>query len=359
MTPMRLLPNDKDIGWVPYVWLVYLLAIPLNAWFLESTPLLWLTSSAGILCFLFLYFRSYWVEGRELLWMIGLITALGIATTPINPSCAVYFVYAAAFAGKLEKRSIAASVIGGVLAVIAIETWIVPLPVYFGLYCVVLTAAISIANLYYGEQHRARKKLQHAEAEIQHLAQVAERERIARDLHDVLGHTLSLIVLKSELASKLTESNPARAVEEIRDVERISRDALAQIRATIQGYHAASLQAEAQQAAQALEAAGVKAEWDIAPAGLPSVLESVLALALREGVTNVIRHAKATSCSLRLEVEPGGCQLEIRDNGCGQSTPEGVGLSGMRRRVEGLGGKLRRETSSGTRLIITLPSVLK
>src|SRR5262249_31805467 len=86
-------------------------------------------------------------------------------------------------------------------------------------------------------------------------------------------------------------------------------------------------------------------------ADIPAVTEGVLALALREAVTNVIRHAKATSCSLTLHMGPGGCRLEIRDDGCGQMTPEGVGLSGMRRRVEALGGKLQREAASGTRLV--------
>ena len=354
---MQLLPNDKDIGWVPYVWLVYLLAIPLNAYFLPATPRLWITAFAGILCFLVLYFRAYWVDGRDLVWVIALIAVLGIALTPINPSSAVYFVYAASFAGKLERRTAAVSVIGSLLIVIALESWLMHLPLYFALYCALLITVIGVVNLYYGEQHRARKKLQRAEEEVQHLAQIAERERIARDLHDVLGHTLSLIVLKSELASKLADAEPSRAAEEIRDVERISREALAQVRATIQGYHARSLQAEAQHAAQALEAAGVKVNWEFESADIPAAQEGVLAMALREAVTNVIRHAKATSCSLRLHVEPGGCRLEIRDDGCGQMTPEGVGLSGMRRRVEALGGKLQREAASGTRLVITLPAV--
>ncbi len=354
---MRLLPNDKDIGWVPYVWLVYLLAMPLNAYFLPATLLLWLATAGSILCFLVLYFRAYWVEGRDLLLMIALITFLGAAVAPINPASAVYFVYAAAFAGKLERRSAGVWVISSVLAVIAIEMWWLRFPIYFWLYCGLMTTVIGVVNVYYGEQHRARKKLQRAEEEVQHLARIAERERIARDLHDVLGHTLSLIVLKSELASKLADANPARAVDEIRDVERISREALAQVRATIQGYHSRSLEAEAQQAAQALEAAGLRVEWDFASGEIPPAQEGVLAMALREAVTNVIRHAKATSCTLKLNMVPEGCRLEVRDDGCGQMTPEGIGLSGMRQRVEALGGKLRRESASGTRLVITLPGI--
>jgi two-component system sensor histidine kinase DesK len=355
MAPMRLLPNDKDIGWVPYIWLVYLLAVPVNAWFFPATPLTWTANALGMAVFLVLYFRGYWVEGRELLWIIALITLLGMIIVPINPSAAVYFVYAASFAGKMERPATAFRIVGIVLAFLVAETLLLHFPVYFVLYAIVLTLAIGTANIYYGQRHQDRRKLALAQHEIEHLAKVAERERIARDLHDVLGHTLSVIVLKSELASKLADTNPERAVQEIKDVERISRDALAQVRATIQGYHSRSLQAEAQQAATALEAAGVAVECDFSPADLPAAHEGVLALALREAVTNVIRHAKATSCTLKLNVVPGGCQLEIHDNGCGKLTPEGIGLSGMRQRVEALGGKLQREASSGTRLRITLP----
>ena len=315
----------------------------------------WSAVAFSMSAFLILYFRAYWVDGRELLWIIALITLLGIAIIPINPSAAVYFVYAAGFAGKVERPATGVRIIGIVLAVLIAETTVLGLLLYFGLYAAVLTLLIGTVNMYYGQQHRNRKKLWRAQEEIQHLARIAERERIARDLHDVLGHTLSLIVLKSELASKIADTDPARAVQEIKDVERISRDALAQVRETIQGYHARSLQAEVEQATAALEAAGVKVRCEFVAADIPAAHEGVLALALREAVTNVIRHAKATSCTLSLQTVPGGCQLEIRDDGCGQLSPEGSGLSGMRQRVEALGGKLQREAASGTRLLITLP----
>jgi len=355
MRPMQLLPKDKDIGWVPYLWLVYLAVLPLNLYFLQATPLQWAATVLSVPIFLALYFRAYWIEGRPLVWNLVFMTTLGIALAPLNPASAVYYIYSASFAGKMERPVDAWRIIGAVLAIIAVESAILRLPPSFWINVSVFTFLIGAVNVYYGQQHRDRKKLQKAQEEIEHLAQIAERERIARDLHDVLGHTLSVIVLKSELASKIADVDPARAVQEIKDVERISRDALAQVRATIQGYHARRLQAEAQQATEALEAAGVSVHFDFARADIPAAHEGVLALALREAVTNVIRHAKATSCTLRLELVPGGCQLEIRDDGCGQLSPEGSGLSGMRQRVEALGGVLQREAASGTRLLITLP----
>jgi len=353
---MRLLPEDKDNGWVRYFWLVYLFYVPIDGLFMRNTPMQWAATILGMLVFLALYFRAYWVKGRDLFWIIALMTLLGIVFAPINPGAAVYFIFAASFAGRMTNRTAdAVRVIGAVLLIVVAETLIFNLSPYFWISAALFSILIGAVGIHYGQRERDREKLVRAQEEIEHLAKIAERERIARDLHDVLGHTLSVIVLKSELASKLAEKEPERAVREIKDVERISREALAQVRSTIRGYHARSLKAEAEQAAAALEAAGVKVSWEFGPADLPATHEGVLALALREAVTNVIRHAKATSCSLSLHSVPGGCQLEISDNGCGQLSPEGVGLSGMRQRVEALGGNLQRETSSGTRLLITLP----
>jgi two-component system sensor histidine kinase DesK len=200
------------------------------------------------------------------------------------------------------------------------------------------------------------RKLRKANEEIEHLAKLAERERIARDLHDVLGHTLSVITLKSELAGKLIDRDPRRAGKEIREVEEISRQALAEVRDAIRGYRAKGLAAELAQAKATLETAGVSVQCDAATTvQLPAMQESVLSLAVREGVTNVVRHAGASKCSLRIEQQNGSCRLEIADDGQGFSSMEGNGLRGMRERVEMLGGTLERRNKSGTTITITLP----
>jgi two-component system sensor histidine kinase DesK len=227
--------------------------------------------------------------------------------------------------------------------------------VFFWIPGILFTIIIGAVNIHFAERRRENAELRMAREEVEHLAQIAERERISRDLHDVLGHTLSVIVLKSELASKLADKDPERAAQEIRDVERISREALAQVRSTVRGYQSRGLMAEVDQAKSALQAAGVAVHCDLSSPGLAPTHEGVLALALREAVTNVIRHAGASSCTLSLNRVNGSCRLEIADDGNGKHGREGVGLSGMRTRVEALGGTLERETSSGTRLIITLP----
>jgi two-component system sensor histidine kinase DesK len=199
-------------------------------------------------------------------------------------------------------------------------------------------------------------RLRKANEEIEHLAKVAERERIARDLHDVLGHTLSVITLKSELAGKLMERDPQRAAKEIGEVEQISRQALSEVRDAIRGYRSQGLAAELAQAKSTLETAGLTVQCDAATTlTLPAVQESVLSLAVREAVTNVVRHAQARTCRLRLEQQNGSCRLQIQDDGRGGFDAEGNGLRGMRERVEMLGGTLSRNTEAGTTLTITLP----
>ena len=222
-----------------------------------------------------------------------------------------------------------------------------------------LVMVIGLANLFVAEQKRSECKLRKAEEENLALSQVAERERIARDLHDVLGHTLSVIVLKAELAGRLMGRDDARAAAEIADVERTARTALAEVREAIGGYRAKGLRAEVDRARMTLDAAGVALVCDTLPPVLKAREETALSLAVREAVTNIVRHAAATECTLRFFTSADGyTALEVGDNGPKGIGREGNGLRGMRARVEELGGRLRIEPASaqGTRLTIELPA---
>jgi two-component system sensor histidine kinase DesK len=338
---MRLLPQNKDLGWIPYAWLIYLTSVPFYGYASgQRSATFWALNILGMLVLLVLYFRGYWIKDRRLLWIIAAI-----------------FIYAASFAAHTGETKLAVRIVALILLLIGLETWIFHLTPYFWIPGVVFTALIGAINIHYAQRQQDNKRLLMAQEEVEQLAKIAERERIARDLHDVLGHTLSVIVLKSELAAKLAEKDPMRAAQEIRDVERISRDALGQVRSTVRGYQSRGLLAEVEQAKSALSAAGVQTQCDFGSPKLPAAQEGVLALALREAVTNVIRHARASSCFLTLRQENGNCRLQIKDDGCGGTSAEGVGLRGMRQRVESLGGQLKREISSGTCLTIILPMV--
>jgi two-component system, NarL family, sensor histidine kinase DesK len=352
---MLLIPKDRDLGWTPYAWLVYLAVfavIPFVVGFPGRTQAL---SVAGAVAILPVYFWAYWQHGRRIIWVVAIFFLFGTFFGRMNPAASVFITYAACFLGQAGEPSVGFRYLGVLLAMVGLESWAFHFPPdYWGpaLFFGVLLGSVTI---HYAQRRRLTDRLLAAHEQSEQLAKIAERERIARDLHNLLGHTLSLIVLKSELASRLTETDPGRAAHEIRDVERISRDALAQVRAAVRGYRSAGFESELRQARETLEAAGVEVETALQPAPLSPTQESVFALALREAVTNVVRHAQATACRLTLRRDGPYCELEIADNGRGGTLNEGSGLSGMRERVEALGGILERDGSHGTLLRIRVP----
>jgi two-component system sensor histidine kinase DesK len=355
---MRWRPLPRDgYSWSGYIWLVYLSTPIWYALSHRATPLgAWLTF-ASLPVFLPLYFRGYWVAGRAAVDIIAAITVLGIALCPLNTGAAVYFIYAASFAGRVGPPRWGAGILAGLIAIVGIETTVMGLSAEVWGPTIPLILLIGGLNVTFLEIERRQKALRRrAEDESQRLAIIAERERIGRDLHDLLGHTLSVITLKAELATKLATRDPGRALAEMQDVERISRDALAEVRRAVQGYGRSTLAEELQHARGALESAGATLDADIAHVELTRAEEQALAFAIREAVTNVIRHARATRCVIRLDASGAVLRLEIRDNGLGGAAPEGSGLTGMRARVVALGGQIERDGRDGTRLTITMPA---
>jgi two-component system sensor histidine kinase DesK len=164
-----------------------------------------------------------------------------------------------------------------------------------------------------------------------------------------------LIVLKSELAGRLLDSQPSRAALEIAEIEAAARQALAEVRKTITGYRSEGFASELTRAAQVLKTAGVRLKKPAKAPYLTPRHEATLSLVLREAVTNIVRHADASECSIEVFSEQDRTQLVIADDGRGDIRQEGNGLRGMRERVQELGGSLSLESSRGTRLHIELP----
>lgn len=355
----RLLPDDKYLGWTPYAWLVYFPTLFVFPALVHASVRTWtLTILAGVV-FLPLYFRGYWVRGKELYAIIAVIAALGVALVPINTAGGEFFIYSAAFAGAVRPPRRALQLLALLCSTVLAETIILHSPVTTWGWEVVSIILIGGVNIHYAGVGEMNKKLFRAREEIEHLATVAERERIARDLHDLLGHTLSLITIKASLASRVIERDPERAAAEIRDVERISRDALGEVRAAVGGYRTAGLARELANAGQILDAAGVTMHTSIESVSLAPTEEAVFALALREGITNVVRHARAGTCNISLDSVDGTRTLCIEDDGCGKQAGDGNGLTGMRERLAILGGtvttRAAAESGPGTRLHIAIP----
>jgi len=356
---MRLLPKRHSHGWAPYTWLAYFGFFYIQPIADHAGAKEWALTALGTVAFLVLYFGFFWLPDRWQRVDIAVLILLGIAYTPYNGGAACFFTFAAAFvpfAFEKEKHAAKSLAIFPLLALL--QWWWWHLSVWELIYSGLLPVVVGGGNTYFAARERMYDKLRLANQEIEHLAKVAERERIARDLHDVLGHTLSVIILKSELAGKLIDREPERAKAEIGDVERTSREALAEVRNTIRGYRLNSLAAELQQAESTLQLAGVTVKADTSEVPLTPVQESVIALVVREAVTNVVRHAAARNCRVRLANSNGNCLLEVHDDGRGGLRTEGNGLRGMRERVEALGGTLLYESGPGTTLRIQFPLTL-
>ena len=346
----------KTQGWITYVWLIYLAFFIVSPAMKPHTSVAeWIATAAALVVFLALYFRGYRVAGRDLYLVIAGITLLGLIYYPFNPGAGTFFIYAAAFAGNTSSGREAVRAILVIELLLCAESLYFKIEPYNAVWPIIFTALIGAVTAHYSQVDRSNQRLRLAQDEIERLAKVAERERIARDLHDLLGHTLSLIILKSELASKLADRDPQRARDEIRDVERISRDALSQVRQAVGGYRSGSLTSEIDGAKEMLRAASINCTTDIAEISLAPSQEAILSLAVREAVTNVVRHSRAAHCTIRLSRGERELRLTISDDGRGSTDAEGFGLTGMRERITALDGTLNRDTSHGTILTIALP----
>jgi len=357
LKPWRTILKDKDHGWSPLLWVVYLGFFFVDPVVSHASARIWAVDIAGAIVFLFLYFGLFALESPRTAIHIGGMLLLGMLFLPINGGSSTFFIYAAAmlpFCLKTQSAAVLGLVTVGMVG--AIEGLLLHLHGWTLFYTAIFPLIIGGGNTVFAERNRMNRKLRKANEEIEHLAKVAERERIARDLHDVLGHTLSVITLKSDLAGKLMDRDPQRAAQEIHEVEEISRQALSDVRDAIRGYRSQGLLAELARAKSTLETAGLTVECDAAASvNIPAMQESILSLAVREAVTNIVRHAHAHTCRMRLEQQNGSCRLEISDDGRGWNGYEGNGLRGMRERVEMVGGTLQRLGASGTTVTITLP----
>src|SRR5258708_18085142 len=299
-----------------YIWIAY------SAFFIiepimSHSRRLWI--ECGVIYAIFLviyvsYMKARTISQRRLLLVAFYV--LGIISFPINPGGSGFFIYSAAF---LPFVVASVPIIVTIFIVQALGILAEGLLLHVNLIALLVTASVMIivgaSNTFIARQKRADTKLRMAHEEIEQLAAVAERERIARDLHDVLGHTLSVIVLKAELAGRLIERDPQRAAQEIADVERTARTALSEVRAAIGGYRSQGLPAEMELARNTLQAAGVALACESPLPQLHAAEDTVLCLAVREAVTNIVRHAHATPCRWRFTTPgPGYPPLLIADD---------------------------------------------
>lgn len=342
------------------VWLVFL-GNPLGR-LLDDTDVVRTTVGvAALALFVVVYLvglaRVRWFHvGRHVALAWGVISVMLACFAAVVPGAdeqsLTMLVFVAAFAtAALPAWQALAAVVacfaGTTLAGTAIDGWTT-----HGNNFAVLLAAAAVWSFRLAGQRAAR--LQQAERDLADLAVEDERSRISRDLHDILGHSLTVITVKAELAERLLDSDPERARAEIQELRALGREALADVRATAQGIRSVSLPAEIASARVALETAGITPDLPTVVDDVPTRWRELFAWTLREGVTNVIRHSGATRC----EVELAADRIRVSDDGRGSpGGTGGLGLDGLRRRVEGVGGSVSTESRpDGFALTVRVPT---
>jgi two-component system sensor histidine kinase DesK len=331
------------------VWLVFLLQPLGDGWDLRGTLRGWV-GMVTVVAFAVVYLASFAAMRQrrlrqeparaplQMLVVLAVMTGLALlACTTVGQSgtaCSVYIAVASVMwlPGPLALAVVTVVAVAADLSARLVPGWGDDSSLTFAI-CAAAFAMWGVNQLMLrnGDLMRARD-------ENAVLAVSAERNRFARDLHDILGHSLTVITVKAELANRLLDVDPDRARAELVDLERLSRDALADVRRAVEGYRDLSLAGELARAREALTAAGIDAELPGSTDEVPSELRELFAWTVREGVTNVIRHSGATRCSVRLT----GGAVEIWDDGSGPCSDgsAGHGLAGLRERAAAAGAVL-------------------
>lgn len=308
--------------------------------------------------FLLLYARCC-LDSRRITYRYALmLVALGLLLMPWYPSGLTYFMYGCVMlcSRRMTLRAYMAA-LAALNAICLFEAWQLHYPwqavLWMPLSSFIVGIAVNAERI--SEEKDVALRLSHEE--VRRLAATAERERIGRDLHDLLGHTLSLITLKLELSRKLFDRDSEAARRELEEAERVARHALAEVRSAVTGIRATDLAAELAAAKLLLESSDVVLDYGTLPASLPVDLERGLALVLREAVTNIARHARANRAWVTLELVGNTVELRVADNGRGGIADHGNGLCGMSERVKALGGLMKVDSPAGhgTQLLITVP----
>jgi two-component system sensor histidine kinase DesK len=327
--------NFWDKPWIYLVWLGFLV-IPASG--LNARD--WVATAVAAAIFVPIYLWSFKRRGWQLWLGRAAMLGLSVALFPYNSYAHVFFIYAGLPAQRASIRE-SLTIMLLTVALSFLYFYLQRLDVVYFAVDGLMILGLGGGMLYAEVDEKSRATIAVKDQEIQRLAKFAERERIARDLHDLLGHTLSLIALKAELAYKLVPQEGARAAQEMREVAGAARKALTDVRQAIAGLRSIGLLDAVKTADILLRAAGVQTQLRLcALPALSGVQEQALAQAVIEAATNIVRHAEATQASIGLSVSDAKLEMIIEDDGRADDIVPGSGLSGMRARLEAVRGEL-------------------
>jgi two-component system sensor histidine kinase DesK len=339
----------------PAFHLIYLVFLFFPMLFSAPATIDIVVSLIAVVVFIPIHFYAYRASSRDRLLPIALVAVIGAVLAFFDTGNGVFHVYCAAMAGFIRPvwRS------GAVLALCAL--------VYVTAGLVAGRTGIEMGFIlfmsliiWFGCMSDAQTMLDKAQQEREHeldtqAASLLERERIGRDLHDLLGHTLTMVALKSDLANRLIDSNPEQAKVQVQEIQEGARRALNDVRVALSGLAAVSVVTELANAHKALSSAGVELTVTGALPDLSLEQDKVCGLMIREAVTNIIRHTRASRAHIQFTNGNGVKHVTVSDNGGGSVGAEGRGLNGLRRRIESLGGSVLINNDNGVSLRASLP----
>ncbi|MFC3033608.1 sensor histidine kinase [Pseudoalteromonas fenneropenaei] len=310
------------------------------------------------LIFILLYGIALYRRGEQVLSVLLLMTLLCLAGSYLTYGTHSLYGFIAYFCGFSFNRSKGIALLLMLMVAIAVSAFVVvPIPSYYywGPAFILSIGLFSFGMMEQRERIFRQKEAQ-SQQQLEQLAAIAERERIARDLHDMLGHSLSSIALKAELASKLMVAGQnQRAVNESVQVAELARALLSDVREAVTGLKRKGLVAEIEQLQQLLQAQQVTVELDLQPVTLNAKQETTLAMVVKEAGTNILRHSNASKVAIRLFSDGDKNHLQIADNGDDKQLTPGNGIQGIQARIAALNGACEVRYDQGVVVNVHIP----
>lgn len=355
----------RKYGFFPYLFLVYLF-FPIS-FIAEESGWKRLIGFGWIVCFSISYRQLYFVRDtwKFHLWLYIQMTIILILSTSYNLNHFYLGFFPANFISWYhEKRLFRMAMLYLAFCIITpivvfYEVVADTIMYLFPFLILILFSPFAYRSMY--SKMELEEQLNQANEQIEELVKREERLRIARDLHDILGHTLSLITLKSQLVAKLADKDSERAINEAKEIERTSRAALSQVRELIDDMRMMTIPEELIEAKALLEAANIsyshKANVNFNE--VPLLTQNILSMCIREAITNIVKHSHANHCEIEITETTGEIRLSVKDDGKGFPVNEGKGngIKGMEERLTIIEGTLKRMNLDGAYLFISVPVI--
>ncbi|MER2492668.1 sensor histidine kinase [Catenovulum sediminis] len=334
--------------WVPLLFTGFYF-FPLSMIWHQLTELEIVVSFIAYFAFIAGYIQAQKCTQHNIHYYLFGLTVISVAATTLNPGTCALFPYIAFLVGYYYSYKRGAPWLLFILVAIGFSAWAFNL---IELYFLLPAYIATIPNYFFGTMTRSKLQQEHAKEQSQQhneqLATIAERERIARDLHDLLGHTLSSIVLKAELANKLGKAGQVdAALDEIEQVADITRTTLSEVRAAVSGYKTKDINAELIKMHNLLIDKGFNVEGALTFKGLTAKAESTILLIIKEATTNIIRHSQGKNVQLYVAQQADKLTLKIANDGPLSKATSGNGLTGIEERVSELGGQFQLQREQG------------